>query len=318
MKESKNHDIKRIFVVLIPVLFFTASLVWADSELVTISGTLLYNGIPMSEITSVEPIFFCNDADTGEKSLDITTTYDNTTGAFTISGLPKHNLVLFFIFHIQGEQSTLPGNYRIYIHVDVNNLSRWDKLHFDVGMEYIIHMVTPWDNGNVDFYGYPDDPYPVHSNPFVFIWERVIGAKRYEFLIFTCRDPDHPGGYGFESLIVDAILDENYYAIELPPSEYQEHYEATILAYNGYGEKIGKFMTTYENGYGWDYRFKVPNNSIGDFNGDYCVDFEDFAIMTDFWWTDYSLVDIAPAPSGDGKVNELDLIVLCDNWLLGR
>jgi N-acetylneuraminic acid mutarotase/predicted secreted protein len=50
-----------------------------------------------------------------------------------------------------------------------------------------------------------------------------------------------------------------------------------------------------------------------DFNGDGIVDCADICIMIDYWGTDESLCDIAPAPFGDGIVDIQDLIVLAEN-----
>jgi hypothetical protein len=56
----------------------------------------------------------------------------------------------------------------------------------------------------------------------------------------------------------------------------------------------------------------------GDFDGDCDVDFFDFAILANSWMQNNPLLDIAPAPAGDGIVDIKDLAVLCDNWLAGK
>jgi hypothetical protein len=56
----------------------------------------------------------------------------------------------------------------------------------------------------------------------------------------------------------------------------------------------------------------------GDFDNDCDVDFFDFAILANSWLQNNPLVDIAPAPAGDGIVDIKDLAVLCDNWLAGK
>jgi hypothetical protein len=56
----------------------------------------------------------------------------------------------------------------------------------------------------------------------------------------------------------------------------------------------------------------------GDFDSDCDVDFFDFAIPANSWLQNNPLVDITPAPAGDGIVDIKDLAVLCDNWLAGK
>ena len=54
---------------------------------------------------------------------------------------------------------------------------------------------------------------------------------------------------------------------------------------------------------------------IGDFDGQCDVDFEDYAILSEYWLQNNSLVDIAPPPKGDGIVDELDFVIFSENWL---
>ena len=66
------------------------------------------------------------------------------------------------------------------------------------------------------------------------------------------------------------------------------------------------------------YMFSENNAVTGDFDGDSDVDFIDFAVLADSWRENNPLVDITPAPAGDGIVDIQDLDVLCDNWLAGK
>jgi hypothetical protein len=45
------------------------------------------------------------------------------------------------------------------------------------------------------------------------------------------------------------------------------------------------------------------------------VNFFDFAILANSWRQNNPLVDLTPAPAGDGIIDIMDLAVLCDNWL---
>jgi len=273
MRNSASHQRRLSTVVSAVMLFFASSLlaedsnsVWAgeDPNFVELSGTLLHNHVPMSEITDAQPYFSSNDAYTRRKGIDIVTSYDNESSSFKISRLPRHPLVLFFHYHIQGGRRTLPGNYRRLVRVDVNELTDWECSHFDVDMEYIIHTTSPWDSNAVEFYTYPKDPYPEQPNSLDFEWEPVPGANEYDVRICVYRDPNR---YKYLGEILYTTVYENSFSVELPCSRPDEHYNATISAYNSDGEKIGQYMTTYRNGYGWDYRFKACPQSVERLNG---------------------------------------------------
>jgi hypothetical protein len=60
------------------------------------------------------------------------------------------------------------------------------------------------------------------------------------------------------------------------------------------------------------------DNFSGDLNGDFGVDFFDFAVLAGSWGQNNPLADIAPVPAGDDIVDIKDLAVLCDNWLAGK
>ena len=51
-----------------------------------------------------------------------------------------------------------------------------------------------------------------------------------------------------------------------------------------------------------------------DFNEDGQVNFDDFAVLAQFWQLNYSLADIAP-PGGDCIIDYYDLQAMLENWL---
>jgi hypothetical protein len=59
----------------------------------------------------------------------------------------------------------------------------------------------------------------------------------------------------------------------------------------------------------WEY---IPSPNF-DLNGDRVVDAQDMSIMVDYWHTDTSRYDLAPAPGGDGIVDVQDLILLSEH-----
>ncbi|MBA7632869.1 hypothetical protein ES703_40424 [subsurface metagenome] len=224
---------------------------------VTLSGILRYDGQPMSDITDMSPTFFCRNLETGQGVSGITSTYDNNTGVYSITGLPSAKVRILVKFYIPGDRPTLPGNYRVWKSADIPNLSLDQRVNFDIGLEQIIHMTSPWDNDAIGPLTYPADPYPEHSGGLDFAWDAVPGATHYWIDIFIYRDPDHPDGYGRVESVLNSYVQETSFSTNLDLSNDLQHYQARILAYGSGGNLIGLFMMTYENGYGWDYRFKV-------------------------------------------------------------
>ncbi len=228
---------------------------------VTLSGILRYDGQPMSDITDVSPTFWCRNLETGQGVSGITSTYDNNTGVYSISGLPSAKVQIFVTFHIRGYRFSLPGNYRVWKIADIPNLSLDQRANFDIGLEQIIHMTSPWDNDAISppalIFPAASYPEPEHGRCLDFAWDAVPGATQYRIDISIYRDPDHPYGYGFVENVVNSYLQETSFSTNLDLSNDSQHYEASIFAYGSGGNLIGLLMITYENGYGWDYRFRV-------------------------------------------------------------
>ncbi|MFB0524696.1 MAG: hypothetical protein ACETVZ_04100 [Phycisphaerae bacterium] len=237
----------------------------------------------MSDITDVSPTFWCRNLETGQGVIGITSTYDNNTGVYSISGLPSAKVQIFVTFHIRGDRFSLPGNYRVWKIADIPNLSLDQRTNFDIGLHQIIHMTSPWDNDAISPPAliFPPAPYPVpeHSRCLDFTWDAVPGATQYRIDISIYRDPDHPDGYGRVEIVLNSYVQGTSFSTNLDPSNDFQHYEARIDAYGSGGNRIGLFMITYENGYGWDYRFKVVGR--WDVDGDCLSDDDELIYGTD-------------------------------------
>lgn len=223
----------------------------------TLSGFVRFNGSVMSNYTSATPTFQYYDYDT-QTYYTPPSSYNSSTGAYTLYKLPEENIAVLTIYHLQGTHSTLPNNYRGLEGVDIPSLSPIQLANFSLDVEMIMHMTDPWDNENIDFYTYPTSPYPVHGKLILFDWDLVPTAQDYRFVIQHYRDPNHPSGYGYIDTVYDySGLLATSYTVDLDLPDPQTHYEVYVEAYNASDVRIGYYMTTYKNGYGWDYRFKV-------------------------------------------------------------
>lgn len=95
--------------------------------------------------------------------------------------------------------------------------------------------------------------YPQHSSPVRFDWEPLEGAVRYDILVNEYSDSP----YSYVGAAISESRTSEFIECNLAPSQSNRHYEFTAYAYNAGGDVIGYYMTTYDAGYGWDYRFTV-------------------------------------------------------------
>ncbi len=267
MLDITNQRTWRIISFVIVLLTFgNFQTVFASS--VTLSGILRYDGRPMSDITDISPTFWFRNEETGREIniSDIISTYNNNTGAYSISGLPSIKVGISVTFHIRGVISNLPGNYNVWKIVDIPNLSRHQKVDFDIGLELKIHMTSPWDNDTLGLHTYPSGPYPEHRCRLDFAWDPVPGASRYHIDISVYWNPDHPDGYEYIGRVVNSDVYGTFFFTVLDFSNDFQHYQASIFAYDSDGNRLGHLEIAYEGARGWDYRFRVVDFS--DVDGD--------------------------------------------------
>ena len=259
MLRKNNYRIILLIAAMVTASFsFSKGEAVQDSNAVELSGTVTYNGKPMSDITDIEPAFSCRYTNTGELTSASLVEYDNYMGYFSADNIPLSNVTLHFGYHLYGQRPTLPGNYMGDLQVYVDKLSEDEAYNLDVPMKQVIHMISPQDNNAVEpSVGRGTDVIYEHEGDVYFEWEPLDGAVNYDLKIDIYQDADENSSYKFLTNELTATAIENSYLAQLPLSEQGEHYEARLDAYNKAGDKIGMYVVTYKNGYGYDYRFKV-------------------------------------------------------------
>jgi hypothetical protein len=213
-----------------------------------VQGQLHHRGTPMSDITNVNPSFWIRNEETGQTYNDYTAHYDSTDGTYRIYHLPSYAGIQI-AFHVTGVRATLPGNYRAW--------KTWDSSmpsQFDINVPLILHLVEPWDNSYITHW--PIGEYPQHASPLHFDWDGMTGSVEYRIRIDRYRDPEHPSGYGYIDTILNQNISYTSFINSLNSSASFEHYEFKLLAYEN-NVLIGYYTTSYSNGLGWDYRFKI-------------------------------------------------------------
>jgi len=223
-----------------------------------LSGVIKYDGTPMSDLTIVQPTFWGRNESTGQAIDGIISTYDNTTGVYTLANLPSDAIGISVRFHVVGSRATLPGNYDAWQVVGINQLTPAQRGTYDISTQQIIHLSSPWDNNGIDFSTF--DPYPSHRSPVEFQWDSVPGASEYRIAIWRCRDASHPDGWGIIDIPVHESIQGNTYLATLDTSSNLQHYQFSVSAYSPTQTYLGNYLTTYTNGIGWDYGFKIERD----------------------------------------------------------
>jgi len=219
-----------------------------------LKGVVMYDEKPISLITKVSPLIYCVDANTGKMVKDIKYTYDNTTAAYQIEGLPQSILRIVMQFVILKSEPTLPGNYDAFVYLEFDKLKPEERAIYQINARLNMHLVAPYDNAKADL---DIGVYPVLAGGITAAWEAVPGARRYSLSVIRCRDAAHPEGYGFIDVAFDRDTEAAALDLTLAPSNPDEHYELVVRAWNVNSIMVGQFVITYTGGYGWDFRFKV-------------------------------------------------------------
>ena len=215
---------------------------------VQLAGYVQYNGANVSSVTNQAVSFWIRDEATGAAVDSATVNYNASTGYYEISGLPDNAVGISTTITVNGTIETLPGNYRGWTTVGIDTLSSATKSNYPLSVYKIIHMTSPWDNDAVAIF----TSYLRHASPVAFEWEDVTGVDHYVVQIEEYTDVP----YAYVQLVKDETVRGQSYDATLPVSN-GTHYEFSLYGYNAGGELIAMYMTTYDGGYGSDYRFQV-------------------------------------------------------------
>jgi len=168
-----------------------------------------------------------------------------------VNGLPETSVTVEINVHDTGAAATLPGNYGATTTVDLAATPIDDLRDYPLSVWQVIHLLAPYDNAVPML----SAAFPHHSAPVQFAWEALAGAVRYELVIAKAADAPH----AVIEVARAASLTETQYAASLQASDTGTHYDFSITAFNADDERIGYYLTTYTDGHGTDYSFKVTD-----------------------------------------------------------
>ena len=125
-------------------------------------GRLVFNSVPLSELTSVEPEAWYYDKTAGDYYHDAVLEYDAGTGDYRIYGFPPHLMRITINVDVNQDGEITGGDYRVQSHeVDMETLSMEARSNYDLPVSMITHLREPADNGSVVF----RDECPVLPSP---------------------------------------------------------------------------------------------------------------------------------------------------------
>jgi serine/threonine protein kinase len=215
---------------------------------ITVRGKVLFDGKPITEITSMQPKFWFRDERKGTE-VSAETVYSN--GEFEIRGLPPGQYGMSLQFDTnQSNPISYPGDLRAW-----DRFSVGEKSNSSLQIEplQIIHMVKPEDNGKVlrDWSRCCEAGKPAHPGTFKLQWTSLGENVYYDYTVSRLGCP-----YQTLDSAASGTTQETSIELNLPRNNSDEYYLLTVYARKD-GRKIGMLMTHGANGYGWDYRFRI-------------------------------------------------------------
>jgi len=218
-----------------------------------IEGNLLFDGLPIKNFTSVEPVFSFNNLDTGQKGIKARTEYNKSQ--FKICELPEGNYNIFISINANTDNpGRYPGYPEDFFRLRKVSILRKGNPRLDIDLEKVIHLTHPQDNWeSMDFWGEKGEDMIAFKSPVEFAWESLGNDVQYHYRIN--RMQSEPFKY-LERHIEESTTKKTSASIELPINRENEFYLFYMYATKGQ-RRIGELKTHGKRGYGSDLRFRV-------------------------------------------------------------
>jgi hypothetical protein len=134
----------------------------------------------------------------------------------------------------------------------------------NLACQKLIHLTSPVDNlSHVGTIGiFPE----YNPGPLVFQWDPIAEASYYHIWIDKYQSVPYAGPL---ANVYNGDVQNTQLTVTLDDSLENQHYQFVLWAYNANGLFIGQMMSIYDNGWSWDYRFRiVPPPPCVDSDGD--------------------------------------------------
>lgn len=214
-----------------------------------ITGRILFDGKPITEVTQGKPYFWFRNEDTG-KAVDVEV--EAKGDAFYFGGLPpgRYGVQVTIDANTQNKVNS-PGDYYSWTTFEIEASKR---ISITVDLRRILHLTSP-DNNNSVLSGWAEDgcergvSFP--AGDLLFQWDSLGADVEYEYQIDTVACP-----YRFIRAAAQGTTGETKFVATLAANPPGEIYILRLNARRA-GRPIGILMTWGPNFLAWDYRFQV-------------------------------------------------------------
>ena len=215
---------------------------------------MLYNGNPLTDYTDKTPSFWTREENTNatrETGINLGLAYDNGTGAYILGNFESGKYGIQVSLDNDGNGYPFPNDFYgwispIYIEEGGVTVER------DLTVKRNLHLTSPADNKST--LGRTDDPKDIYQGEEVKIeWDPLPEAIQYRLSNYLYQESP----YQRISTVVNQVTSETAYIVSLPASDDGQFYQISLYADNADTDMVGQLMINYENGLGWDYRFRT-------------------------------------------------------------
>ena len=221
-----------------------------------IIGMVLYNGSPLSDYTDKTPSFSAWEDDKVE-AYTLHPSYNADTGHFKLADMEIGKYGLQVTLDDDGNGYNRPNDFAgwttpVYVEEGESTVEQ------DLSVSRILHLTSPFDNTTI--HTSIGDDLNVHEGEELKIeWDPLAEATDYQLSISLYGE----NPYQQISTVVNHETSNTSYVASLPATDEGQLYQLTLYAHNADGVKVGQLMINYENGIGWDYRFKTVSAPKG-------------------------------------------------------
>jgi uncharacterized protein (DUF2141 family) len=215
-----------------------------------IIGMVLYNGSPLTDYTDKTPSFWAREEDNNTVPT-LHPSYETDTGHFKLADMEIGKYGLQVTVDHDDNGYNRPNDFHgwttpVYVKEGESTVEQ------DLSVSRILHLTSPFDNTTI--HQSLGDERNVHEGEELKIeWDPLAEAADYQLSISLYgEDP-----YKWISTVVNHETASTSYVASLPATDEGQLYQLTLYANNADGVKVGQLMINYENGIGWDYRFKI-------------------------------------------------------------
>lgn len=221
---------------------------------------LTYNGRPLTEFTSINPVFQVKQLVAGQQCPDLAAVswkptearYDEDRGIYTLSGVPADAYCLVVWVDTTtpfGGRATDPGDYKVssgygLAVLDVHGKASGAQRLIGVPLSRVIHLTSPADN--VEPIGSGGKVRPYYRSPFKAEWDPLPEAVEYRVNLGICTTTQCTDRVSVDSFVTAVSVFEE----DLPVLANDKLYFLNVTARNERGDPVGDLAVNSSGG-GW-------------------------------------------------------------------